>query len=76
MEKVYNRHDIFIAPTSGMAQYRDPVFSLFIHPSVYPSLNICDHPSVDPTVQVRNSETLSDTLAKLDTKYKASDSVY
>ena len=45
---------VFVAPASGMAGYRDPVFRLFVHPYV----NICDHPSVDPSVQVRNSETL------------------
>ena len=34
--------------------YRDPVFYLFVRPS----LNICDHPSVDRSVQGRNSEIL------------------
>ena len=29
---------IFIAPASGMAQYRDPVFRPFVHPSVYQQL--------------------------------------
>ena len=36
---------------------------------LYPFVN-CDHPSVDPTVQVHNSETLSDTSTKLDTNVK------
>ena len=45
---------IFVAPASGMARYRDPVFRPFVRPYV----NICDHPSVDPIVQVCDSETL------------------
>ena len=30
----------------------------------------CNHPSVDPTVQDHNSETLWDTLTKLDSNMK------
>ena len=40
---------VFVAPASGMAQFRDPFFCLLVHPSV----NFCDHPSVNPTVLVQ-----------------------
>ena len=35
-----------------------------------PLANFSDHPSVDSTVQVYNSETLSDSLTKLGTNIK------
>ena len=49
----HQRNVFFVAPASGMAQYGDPIFHLFVHPSTF-----FDRPSVDPNVQVRNFETL------------------
>ena len=50
--------------------WRDIGIRFTVRSSVRLSVNICHHPSVEPIVQVRNSETLQDTLTKLGTNIK------
>ena len=56
------KNPFFVAPASGIARYRDPIFRPFVR---RPSVNICDHPSVDPIVQARNSEPYEILLQNL-----------
>ena len=59
-----------VAPASGMARYRDPVFRPFMCFCVRLSINICDHLSVDllhvfGSVTLKPCEVLSQNLVQV-----------